>query len=126
MRREPIKDKLLLQQKILDMNPDRRHIIRSLAAGGLLLPGLLSEMLQAAPAETSNLPMSNPLAPKKTHFPPQVKRVIFMFMTGGVSHVDTFDPKPYLTKHHDEKRDGPRAPSSSTSARWRPTSTQLR
>lgn len=80
------------------MNPHRRHAIRSLAAGGLLLPGVLSEML-ATPAD-----VSNPLATKPPHFVPRVKRVIFLFMTGGVSHVDTFDPKPYLTKHHDEKK----------------------
>ena len=39
---------------------------------------------------------SDPLAPKRPHFAPKAKRVIFVFMTGGVSHVDTFDPKPKL------------------------------
>jgi hypothetical protein len=38
----------------------------------------------------------NPLAPKKTHFPPKAKRVIFLSMEGGPSHVDTFDFKPKL------------------------------
>jgi hypothetical protein len=38
----------------------------------------------------------NPLAPKKPHFKAKAKRVIFLFMTGGVSHVDTFDHKPKL------------------------------
>jgi hypothetical protein len=38
----------------------------------------------------------NPLAPKKTHFPPRAKRVIFLCMEGGPSHVDTFDHKPKL------------------------------
>jgi len=37
----------------------------------------------------------NPLAPKPPHFKAKAKRVIFLFMTGGVSHIDTFDPKPY-------------------------------
>jgi hypothetical protein len=36
------------------------------------------------------------------HFPPKAKRVIFLFMDGGVSHVDTFDPKPELAKRHGE------------------------
>ena len=71
----------------------RRHMIRSLAGSGLILPGLLSEMLGSG--------SSNPLAPQQPHFAPKAKRVIFLFMTGGVSHVDTFDNKPFLTKHHD-------------------------
>ncbi len=45
----------------------------------------------------------NPLAPKRSHFEPKAKRVIFTFMTGGVSHMDTFDPKPYLNRNHNKK-----------------------
>lgn len=41
----------------------------------------------------------NPLAPKFPHFAPRAKRVIFLFMNGGPSHVDTFDPKPSLEKY---------------------------
>ena len=40
----------------------------------------------------------NPLTAKKTHFAPRAKRVIFLFMKGGPSHVDTFDPKPLLQR----------------------------
>src|SRR5439155_12718282 len=40
-----------------------------------------------------------PLAPKKPHFPGKAKRVIHLFANGGPSHVDTFDPKPALTKY---------------------------
>ena len=40
---------------------------------------------------------AGPLAPKPPHFPPRAKRVIFLFMQGGPSHVDTFDHKPKLT-----------------------------
>ena len=43
---------------------------------------------------------SSPLAPKPPHFPAKAKRVIFLFMNGGMSQVDTFDPKPMLDKHH--------------------------
>ena len=43
---------------------------------------------------------SNPLLPKQPHFAPKAKRVIHLFMNGGPSHVDTFDPKPVLQKHH--------------------------
>src|SRR4051812_17471099 len=41
--------------------------------------------------------LTNPLAPKKPHFPAKAKRVIHIFANGGASHVDTFDPKPALT-----------------------------
>jgi hypothetical protein len=50
----------------------------------------LASMLEANPV--------NPLAPKKPHAPPRAKAVIHLFMHGGVSHVDTFDPKPELAK----------------------------
>jgi Protein of unknown function (DUF1501) len=41
----------------------------------------------------------DPLAPKPSHFPARAKRVIFLFMNGGPSHVDTFDPKPALERY---------------------------
>jgi hypothetical protein len=76
---------------------NRRTAIRSLASG-MLLPGILSELLQGAAT------VENPLAPKAPHFPGKAKRVIFMFMTGGVSHMDSFDPKPYLTANHGKQK----------------------
>ncbi|MFN7289056.1 MAG: DUF1501 domain-containing protein, partial [Pirellula sp.] len=42
----------------------------------------------------------DPLATRNPHFPAKAKNIIFLFMTGGVSHVDTFDPKQELTKQH--------------------------
>ncbi|HYE74303.1 MAG TPA: DUF1501 domain-containing protein, partial [Blastocatellia bacterium] len=42
---------------------------------------------------------ASPLAPKQPHFAPKVKRIIHLFMNGGPSQVDTFDPKPMLTKY---------------------------
>src|SRR5436190_20376912 len=51
-----------------------------------------TSMLQA---ETSR---ANPLAAKPAHFTPKAKSVIFLFMTGGPSHLETFDPKPLLNK----------------------------
>jgi hypothetical protein len=68
----------------------RRHVLQSLAAGSLLMPGLLSELL------AESRPANDPLAPKQPHFPPKAKRVIFIFSNGGVSHMDTFDHKPKL------------------------------
>lgn len=59
--------------------------------GALALGSMLNNGAQAAPA--------NPLLPKKPHFPAKVKRVIHLFMNGGPSHLDTFDPKPALKKY---------------------------
>ena len=60
--------------------------------GSLALGSLLSEQAQA-----SGSPL-NPLTPKQPHFPARAKRVIHLFMNGGPSQVDTFDPKPELAK----------------------------
>ena len=51
------------------------------------------------PAKLEGSVPGDPLAPKMPHFPPKAKRVIFLFMNGGPSHVDTFDPKPALAKY---------------------------
>src|SRR5688572_20471899 len=42
----------------------------------------------------------DPLTPRMTHFEPKAKSVIFLYMDGGPSQVDTFDPKPALDKYH--------------------------
>ncbi|MDE0260966.1 MAG: DUF1501 domain-containing protein [Bryobacterales bacterium] len=71
----------------------RRTMLRrsALGFGSLGLYSLLQQSdLLAAPAS------SGPLASKRPHFAPRAKRIIFLFMHGGVSHVDTFDPKPRL------------------------------
>jgi hypothetical protein len=72
----------------------RRTALRSLVGGSILLPGLLSELLADGPRRDA----SDPLAPKDPHFAPKAKRVIFLFSTGGVSHMDTFDHKPTLLR----------------------------
>lgn len=48
------------------------------------------------------------LAPKQPHFPAKAKNVIFLFLNGGLSQVDTFDPKPMLDKHDGEPLPGPK------------------
>src|SRR4029077_8468021 len=50
--------------------------------------------------QTAAAGTSNPLAPQTPPLPPTAKRVISLFMKGGPSQVDTFDPKPLLTKLH--------------------------
>jgi len=52
------------------------------------------------PASSAAASTEDPLAPKPPHLPPRANRVIFLYMTGGVSHVDTFDPKPKLIADH--------------------------
>lgn len=74
----------------------RRGMIRSLVGGSLLLPGIVSHLL-ASEALGDEI---NPLAPRSPHYGARAKRVIFMYMTGGVSHLDTFDPKPRLMADH--------------------------
>src|SRR6266545_3882104 len=78
----------------------RRELIFHAGAGfsGLALTALLDrDDLLAAELQRKR---ANPLAAKPPMFPAKAKSVIFLFMYGGVSHVDTFDPKPDLTRHH--------------------------
>src|SRR4051812_10759116 len=81
--------------------PSRRSVLRSLSAGSILLPGILHQLLTGDAARGAGLSAAttgepNPLAPRNPHFAPRAKRVIFMYMSGGVSHMDSFDPKPKL------------------------------
>lgn len=76
----------------------RRTFLQSLAGAGMILPGLMHELM-AEPLKQPQTPV-NPLAPRAPMFPAKAKRVIFLYMSGGVSHVDTFDPKPKLQANH--------------------------
>jgi hypothetical protein len=67
------------------------HGLDGIALSSLLFQdGVLADDADAA----------NPLAAKKPHFPPKAKSCIFLFMYGGPSQMDTFDPKPQLQKFH--------------------------
>jgi Protein of unknown function (DUF1501) len=78
----------------------RRELLQrsGVGMGALGLAALMGEsgLLQAAPARRGN---PNPLLPRKPHFPGKAKRVIHLFMNGGPSQVDTFDPKPALARY---------------------------
>ena len=85
----------------------RRHILKTTSAGFgyLAFAGLSTSgqpLLSAAeePSAAKETQSTNPLTPKKPHFPARAKRVIFLCMQGGPSHVDTFDYKPQLAKDH--------------------------
>ncbi len=71
--------------------------------GGIALTSLLSEFGVAAPrwhqAQASDVSPAASAAPPLPHFAPRVSRVIFLFMHGGPSHVDLFDPKPVLSRY---------------------------
>src|SRR5215211_6755699 len=74
----------------------RRTLLKTTSSGfGYLAFAALAHE-QAARAAASES-ATKPLAPKKPHFPAKAKRIIFLCMDGGPSHVDTFDYKPKLT-----------------------------
>ncbi len=71
----------------------RRDALRTMGAGFGMLG--LANLMRANIA-----PAASPLQPKAPHFEAKAKHVIFLFLNGGPSQVDTFDPKPMLTKYH--------------------------
>ncbi len=78
----------------------RRAWLRAagLGFGSIGLTAMLAEQAQLFAA--ANPQAENPLAPKAPHFEPKAKRVIFLFMHGGPSSIDTFDPKERLVRDH--------------------------
>ena len=74
----------------------RRELLR---ACGMGMGTLAFAALSGSPLRAEEKGYANPLAPKPPHFAPKVKRIIHLFMNGGPSQVDTFDPKPMLTKY---------------------------
>ncbi|MCC9608035.1 DUF1501 domain-containing protein [Blastopirellula sp. JC732] len=76
----------------------RRSMLQTVGGGfGMLgLSSLLAESGVAYAANSQTLP----------HFPPKAKRVIYLFMSGGPSQIDTFDPKPGLAKYEGQRPEG--------------------
>ena len=68
--------------------------------GALSLGHLLGPDVDAASTTRAATGGASSMAPKSPHFPGRAKHVIHVFLNGGCSHVDTFDPKPMLTKYH--------------------------
>ncbi len=83
----------------------RRELLQRLGTGlGMVgLAGLLNDqkLLGQAPGGAVS-----PLAPKQPHFPARAKRIIHLFMNGGPSQVDTFDPKPMLRRYNGQRPPG--------------------
>jgi hypothetical protein len=81
----------------------RRELLRraGMGFGTIALQAMLAESgISGKFASAADIDSASPLSPKKPHFAPKAKRVIHLFMNGGPSQVDTFDPKPELTKRH--------------------------
>src|SRR5258707_6548911 len=81
-------------------NRTRREFLWEVAGGfaGLALVDLLSRDGFFTSALAANDEPTNPLAPKEPHFAAKAKHVVFLFMNGAPSQVDTLDPKPALAK----------------------------
>ncbi len=84
------------------MEPDpqnRRDFLRQ-AGGGFGALALAWMLEQEASANGGDGRLESPLAPRSSHFPAKAQRVIYLFMHGGPSHLETFDPKPELQRLH--------------------------
>ena len=83
----------------------RQMMLRSAAGVGAMAAGTYSPLVNSAWAGDGS--PAHPLAARPPHYPAKAKRVIFFFLTGGLSHVDSFDPKPKLNaadgKNDDKK-----------------------
>lgn len=95
----------------------RRQLLKRSAAGfgSLALASLLADEARAGTLDV------DPLAVKQPHFPARAKRIIFLFMTGGPSQVDTFDPKPLL-----DRDDGKPLPFAKPRVQFAPTGNLLK
>lgn len=94
----------------------RRRMLQTSAVGfGWLAASALLAQTGATAAAV------DPMAPKRSHFAPRAKRVIFLLMKGGPSQVDTFDPKPLL-----DRDDGKPYPGQKPRVQFAPTSTLLK
>lgn len=95
---------------------DRREFLMTSGRGFGLVA--LSSLVEASPG--------SPLAAKPPHFPAKAKSIIYLFMHGGASHVDTFDPKPELTKRSGQPLSVELAKTIKTSFIHDPTKAVLR
>ena len=83
-------------------NQSRRHMVRSLMSGSMILPAIVQDLLATS---------GDTVAAKTPHFPAKAKRIIFMYMSGGASHTDSFDYKPKLIQ---DGKDGKKAANGRT------------
>ena len=88
----------------------RRHFLQwaGNGLGGIALTSMLAKdgLLASEPPLRPPIDPSHPYAPRAPHFLPKAKRVLMIFCSGALSHVDTFDYKPELVKRHDTPMPG--------------------
>ncbi len=86
----------------------RRDLLLQAGGGisGLALADMLGRESLFAASPEAMAPPRSPISPRPGHLPARAKAVISLFMTGGVSHVDTFDPKAMLKKYHGQPLSG--------------------
>jgi hypothetical protein len=82
--------------------PGRRTLLQTAACGfgSLAFRGLLQDQAAASPLSSG---VASPAGHPSAQFPPRARRVIFLFLQGGPSQPDLFDPKPFITKMHGQK-----------------------
>ncbi len=95
----------------IDLQPfglSRREALHRMGTGmgALGLAGLLAQDGASANAAAPQQTGDSPLTPRAPHFAPRAKHVIHLFMNGGPSQVDTFDPKPALEKYNGQRPPG--------------------
>ena len=97
----------------------RRQLLQRFGAGcgSLAFAALAYSTFAGRELSADSLPAPTPLAPKPPHHKAKAKRILFLMMRGGPSHVDTFDPKPRLTR--DDGQPGPRPGSKLLASKWR-------
>ena len=85
---------------IIDTVRHRRWLLQNsgLGFGYLALRSLMNTAFSDDVQPASGVLSANPLAARQSHFAARAKRIVFLFMKGGPSHVDTFDPKPLLDR----------------------------
>lgn len=100
-----------LSQFFQHARPSRRQALKTASAGFgyLALAGLLGQHAEKSRAATSIGPAAGPLAPKPPHFPAKARRIIFLFMQGATSQMDTWEYKPKL-----QESDGKVGPGGGT------------
>ena len=93
-------EKAVRHMKHLDIIPgvSRRQALRKIG-GGFGVLGFAGSIAESLAQADPTVAIRSPLDVKPTHFPAKAKHVILLFMNGGVSQVDTFDPKPMLDKY---------------------------
>ena len=106
---------------LLPLPTSRRDMLRCSANGfGMLaLSGLLANRAEASPSEhATGSPRHHESTALRPHFAPKVRNVIFCFMDGGVSHVDSFDPKPKLSDVDGQAFNGSKNPTANANRKW--------